>query len=250
MANGDMALVLDEVTVQFGGVRAVDRVSMAVHRGERWAVIGPNGAGKTTLFRTIAGEVRPTAGRVEMLGRDVTHRPSYRRAHLGLGRTYQVTNLFPSLTVEENVAIAALGTTRRRFRSWWPLRTAADVGDRVEAALVQVELADRRQRVVSELSHGEQRQLELAVGLAGQPKILLLDEPAAGLSASERVLMRSLIEGLPDNLTLVLIEHDMGLALELVQQVMCLDNGGVIAAGTPEEIRGNENVQAVYLRAD
>jgi branched-chain amino acid transport system ATP-binding protein len=246
----DTALTLDSVTVRFGGVLAVDKVSMTVRAGERRAVIGPNGAGKTTLFRTVSGEVLPNSGTVELFGRDITRKPPNRRAHLGIGRTYQVTNLFPALSVEENVTVAAHGLSSRRFWSWWPVHLTGELGERVDRALEQVGLTNRRHRIVSELSHGEQRQLELAMGLAGAPRVLLLDEPAAGLSASERVLMRDLILGLPDDLALVLIEHDMDLALRLVDWVTVLDNGHQIAEGPPDEIRENEEVQAVYLRSD
>jgi branched-chain amino acid transport system ATP-binding protein len=244
------ALTLDGVTVRFGGVLAVDDVSMTVRAGERRAVIGPNGAGKTTLFRTVSGEILPNAGRVELFGRDITRKAPNRRAHLGVGRTYQVTNLFPNLSVIDNVAVAAHGQSRQRYYSWRPVRLRGDIGERVDWALEQVDLTDRRDRRVSELSHGEQRQLELAMGLAGQPRLLLLDEPAAGLSASERVLMRDLIVALPDDLSLILIEHDMDLALRLVDWVTVLDNGRQIADGPPDEIRENETVQAVYLRSE
>lgn len=247
MTDNGNALRLEQVTVIFGGLRAVDEVSMMVHRGQRWAIIGPNGAGKTTLFRAISGEVSPTSGHVELLGEDVTGKAPYRLAHRGLGRTYQVTNLFSGLTVQENVAIAAQGNSRSRFRSWWPARLGGELGRRVERALEQVGLTGLETRTVDELSHGEQRQLELAVALASEPDVLLLDEPAAGLSASERQTMRQLIDGLSRELTILLIEHDMNLALELVEQVMCLHNGKVIAEGTPDEIRDNEEVQAVYL---
>ncbi|MPZ53164.1 MAG: ATP-binding cassette domain-containing protein [Acidimicrobiia bacterium] len=243
-------LSVESVHVAFGGVHAVDDVSLVADEGSRWAVIGPNGAGKTTLFRAIAGEVSPTSGRVNLLGEDVTEMAPHRRVHRGLGRTYQVTNLFPALTVEENLAIAAIGTNPRRFRSWFPLRMGADTGGRVVDVLERVQLIDKREHRVDELSHGEQRQLELAMGLAAQPKLLLLDEPAAGLSAAERGLMRQLIESLPSDLTVILIEHDMGLALDLVQHVMVLDNGAVLASGSPTDIRENEDVQAVYLKVD
>jgi branched-chain amino acid transport system ATP-binding protein len=244
------ALALDGVTVRFGGVLAVDDVSMTVRPGERRAVIGPNGAGKTTLFRAVSGEVLPNEGRVELFGRDITRKPPNRRAHLGIGRTYQVTNLFPALSVVDNVAVAAHGLSRQRFCSWRPVRLRGELGERVDWALEQVGLADRRDRRVDELSHGEQRQLEVALALAGQPRVLLLDEPAAGLSASERVRMRDLIIGLPEDLSLVLIEHDMDLALRLVDWVTVLDNGRQIADGPPDEVRENEEVQAVYLRSE
>ncbi len=249
MAN-DPVLKLDGVHVTFGGVHAVQDVSMTVHRGARWAVIGPNGAGKTTLFRAISGEVIPNRGTVEFLGQDITRMASHRRVNRGLGRTYQVTKLFPALTVEENLAIAAIGTQRKRFRSWLPIDIPRDTDGRVAEVLERTQLDHRRGNRVDELSHGEQRQLELAMGLAGRPQLLLLDEPAAGLASSERELMRGLIRELPDDLTVILIEHDMGLALDLVHHVLCLENGVRLAEGSPDEIRQNEDVQAVYLRAD
>ena len=248
--RGAPALRLDAVTKQFGGVTAVHTVSMRVDEGQRWAVIGPNGAGKTTLFKTIAGEEIPTSGTIEVFGDDVTSMPADRRAHRGIGRTYQVTNLFNGLTVEENLVLASQGRSRSRFKSWWPVRLRGDLRDNVDWALEQLRLTDVRKAVVSELGHGQQRQLELAVGLASRPRVLLLDEPAAGLSASERGMMRHLIEELPRDLTIVLIEHDMSLALELVEWVLALDNGVPIAEGSPEEIRANEQVQSVYLRSE
>jgi branched-chain amino acid transport system ATP-binding protein len=243
-------LRLQSVSKQYGGIAAVKDVSLAVRQGERWAVIGPNGAGKTTLFRTIAGEDRPTRGRIFLFGRDVTRMPANRRAQAGLGRTYQVTNVFLGLTVRENVAIAAQAQRSGRLSPWRPLRLSGPIGEHVDGTLDRVGLLRRRDRLARELSHGEQRQLELALALAGTPRLLLLDEPAAGLAASERVLMRKLIEDLPRDISLALIEHDMTLALDLVEHVICMDDGAPIAAGSPEEIRANEQVQAVYLRSD
>lgn len=244
------ALELDNVTVRFGGIVAVNEVSMTVEPGQRWAVIGPNGAGKTTLFKTISGEVMPTQGTIQLFGEDITRKPPHRRAHRGLGRTYQITTLFPELTVRENVAIAVQGLSRTRFTSWRPIRYRGELARRIDDALEQVQLTGQARQLVAELSHGEQRQLELAMGVAQQPRVLLLDEPAAGLSSSERVLMRRLINGLPDDLTLLLIEHDMGLALELVEWVVVLDNGVMIAEGDPADIRENQQVQDVYLKSD
>ena len=249
-ASVSPALELDGVTVRFGGLVAVNAVSFAIDPGQRWAVIGPNGAGKTTLFKTVSGEQPPTSGRVVLFDQDITSKPSHRRAHRGIGRTYQVTNLFNHLTVEENVMIAVQGLSKSRFVSWRPVRSRGAFVDRVDWALEQVDLADRRSSIVDEMSHGEQRQLELAMGLASNPRLLLLDEPAAGLSASERVVMRRLLEALPRDLTLVLIEHDMNLALELVEWVIVLDNGEMIASGTPDEIRRNQTVQDVYLKSE
>ena len=161
-----------------------------------------------------------------------------------------MTNVFFDLTVEENVIIAAQAVRPGRLRPWWPIRLKGDLADKVDAALTGTDLLRQRHRPAGQLSHGEQRQLELALAIASSPRLILLDEPAAGLSASERVLMRTLITGLPSDLAVVLIEHDMGLALDLVGHVMCMDNGSMVAQGTPTEIRANERVQAVYLKSD
>ena len=241
-------LEVDDVTVRFGGVTAVDSVSLTVERGARWAVIGPNGAGKTTLFKTISGEVRPTEGRVHLFGSDMSRAAPYSKAQRGLGRTYQVTELFQDLTVEENLAIAAQARSKTRFTCWRPLRLRGWLGDRVDTVLDELVLTHRRKAVVSAMSHGEQRQLEIAMALASNPDLLLLDEPAAGLSAAERVIMRDLVDSLSRDLSIVLIEHDMEIALDLVERVLVLDNGHAIAEGPPDEIRQNQQVRDVYLR--
>ena len=246
----DVALALDGVTVTFGGLTAVRSVSMAVPRGERRAVIGPNGAGKTTLFRTVSGEQRPTRGSVRLFGRDVTRLPPHRRARLGLGRTYQVTNVFPDLTVEENVALALLSGRPARLRPWWPLSFSGPVAEGITASLEDMHLVHRRADPAKELSHGEQRQLELCLALATSPEVLLLDEPAAGLSMAERGLLSTLIADLPASLTLLLIEHDVELAFSIADHVVCMDEGVVIDEGTPDAIRASEAVQAVYLKVD
>jgi branched-chain amino acid transport system ATP-binding protein len=247
---GRPVLRVEDLVVRFGGVFAVDGVSLLVEEGSRWAVIGPNGAGKTTLFRAISGEVRPTEGRVHLFGRDTTRSQPYTRAQRGLARTYQVTNLFQALNVEENLAIAAQGRTPSRFVSWRPLRMRGWIEERVSGVLDAIGLMGRRNDLVSELSHGEQRQLEIGVALATDPRLILLDEPAAGLSAMERQMMAALISSLPGDLSIVLIEHDMDIALELVQQVLVLDNGHPIAQGDPVSIRADQRVQDVYLKSD
>jgi branched-chain amino acid transport system ATP-binding protein len=243
-------LHVDDVTVRFGGVTAVNRVSLEVEEGQRWAVIGPNGAGKTTLFRTISGEVRPTEGRVELFGSDMTRAAPYRKAQRGVGRTYQVTELFQELTVEANLVVAAQAVTPTRFVFWKPVRMTGKLDETITSVLEAVGLASERQTVVSELSHGEQRQLEIAMGLASNPRLLLLDEPAAGLSSAERRVMKDLVNGLPRDLSIVLIEHDMDIALDLVERVLVLDNGVTIAEGPPDEIRDNQQVIDVYLKFD
>ena len=248
MLDRDTVLDIDNVTVRFGGVTAVNQVSLQIGAGERWAVIGPNGAGKTTLFRTVSGEVLPTQGKVTLFGADMSRAGPYRKAHRGLGRTYQVTELFKALTVEDNLTIAYQATKAVKFAFWKPVRLRGEVGERIDAVLDQVGLPGERKTVVDEMSHGEQRQLEIAMALASDPRLLLLDEPAAGLSAAERRIMRDLVEGLSRELSIVLIEHDMDIALELAERVLVLDNGRSIAEGTPEEIRSNQLVQDVYLR--
>ena len=226
----------------------MNRVSLRVEEGQRWAVIGPNGAGKTTLFRTVSGEVYPTEGRIELFGGDMSRAAPYRKAQRGVGRTYQVTELFSELTVEANVVVAVQAVTTTRFRFWAPVRMRGSLEEAVSTALEAVGLTGERHTRVSELSHGEQRQLEIAMALASNPKLLLLDEPAAGLSAAERKMMKRLINGLPHDLSIVLIEHDMDIALDLVERVLVLDNGVAIAEGTPDEIREDQRVQDVYLR--
>ena len=243
-------LFVDDVSVYFGGVTAVDHVSLRVAPGERWAVIGPNGAGKTTLFRAISGEVYPSEGRVHLFGADMSTAPPYKKAQKGLGRTFQITDLFQDLTVEMNLAIAAQARRASRFVSWRPLRIRGWIDERISSVLQQVGLSEKRKHTVSEMSHGEQRQLEIAMALAGEPDLLLLDEPGAGLSAAERRIMRELISSLSTDLTIVLIEHDMSIALELVERVLVLDNGHTIAEGDPEAIRNDQRVQDVYLKSD
>ena len=245
--NAVAALELDGVSRDYGGVHAVADVSLSVAERERRALIGPNGAGKTTLFRLISGEVPVSKGRIRLFGEDVTHMAAHVRVGRGLGRTYQITNIFPALSVEDNVMLAALGLTPKKFQTLLPVPRRGADRERVDKALVDVDLADRAKLPVRELSHGEQRQLELALALAVQPKVLLLDEPAAGLSAVERGRMAELVRGLPPELTLVIIEHDMDLVLELVERVTCLHNGRIVAEESPSTLRNNKTVQEIYL---
>ena len=243
------ALVLERVSKDFGGLRAVDDVSLSVAPGERRAIIGPNGAGKTTLFNLITGELPLTAGRVLLFDQDISREPPHRRIRYGLGRTYQITNIFLGLTVEENVLLAAQGLSRIKFAMLRRIPRYGEVREKADRALEELGLSHVRHVPAGELSYGEQRQLEIALALAGNPRVLLLDEPAAGLSAAERTTIAELIRGLPRTLTLVLIEHDMDLALGLVDYVTCLHFGKVITEGKPEHIRENELVQEIYLGA-
>ncbi len=240
-------LELQQVGVRFGGLRAVDDVSISVKRGERRAIIGPNGAGKTTLFNAITGIRPPSSGTILFRGRNVTRLAPHRRAHQGMSRTFQITNLFLQLTVEENMQLALRGLSPRRFSMFGSSGLDDDERARAERALAASRLAERRGTPVSELSYGEQRQLEMAMALATEPQLLLLDEPAAGLSPAERVIVVEIIRSLSRDLTVMLIEHDMDLVLNLVDWVTCLDNGRLLAEGPPDEIRKNQAVQDVYL---
>jgi branched-chain amino acid transport system ATP-binding protein len=240
-------LALEKIAVRFGALRAVDGVSLALKRGERRAVIGPNGAGKTTLFNAITGVIVPAEGRVLMDGEDVTRAPPHRRARKGMGRTFQITNLFANLTVAENMRLALRGVGAGKFAVFARDRLTPNERGRVERALAAARLAGREAALVRELSYGEQRQLELAMALVAEPRLLLLDEPAAGLSPAERTYVAEIVRALPRELTIMLIEHDMELALGLVDYVTVMHNGRILIGDAPDRIRGNEAVQEVYL---
>ena len=240
-------LSLSEVTVTFDSLKAVDSVSLSLTQGERRAVLGPNGAGKTTLFNAITGTTRITSGRVSFEGVDMTRMSPQRRAHLGLARTFQITNLFGELSVIENMRLAVRGVSCRKFSLFGTDRLSGAEEGRVEAALAASRLSGRNSVLVSDMSYGEQRQVEVAMALVGTPRLLLLDEPAAGLSPAERVHLAEIIRNLPRDMTIVLIEHDMDLALGLVDSVTVMQNGRTIVEAKPDEIRRNPLVQEVYL---
>jgi ABC-type branched-subunit amino acid transport system ATPase component len=244
-----LALRLQAVSKSFGGLRAVDGVELAVRPGERRALIGPNGAGKTTLFNLIAGALPVTSGTITLFGTDVTGRAEARRAALGLARTFQITNLFPALTVRQNALLAAQALTRAKFAMLRPLERFTDLERRANEALAAVGLSDRADATVRHLSHGEQRQLEIALALAGRPRVLLLDEPAAGLSQAEAQQMTRLLRGLDPAITLLIIEHDMDIALEVAQQATVLHYGRVIADGPCERVKTDPTVREIYLGA-
>ena len=229
----------------FGALHAVDGVDLALPAGARHALIGPNGAGKSTLFQLLAGGLRPTAGRVSLDGRDVTRLSDARRARLGVGQTFQHSSLFLSMTAAENVALAA---ERVLGSPWSPLpRRRPALADRVDQLLADVDLLARRDVTVAALSHGECRQLELAVALATAPRVLLLDEPAAGMSPAESERLAALIHKLPADLTLLFVEHDLDLVFRLATRVTVLHLGKVLVSGTPEDVRGSREVQEAYL---
>lgn len=241
-------LEAQQLVQRYGGLVALDGVSLRLEPGERKVIIGPNGAGKTTLFRVLSGEVQPTSGRVLLEGADVTRLPAHRRTHLGMARTYQVTNLFLSMTVAENLAIAVAGTRRRQaLAPFRPLFALPGVSAEVERLVQTVGLAGREQVVVAELSYGEQRQLEVGMALASRPKLLLLDEPTAGLSAAETEHMVGMLRRLPGEVAILLIEHDMDVALSFGEKVMVMHRGRVLMEGPPDQVRADREVRAIYL---
>ena len=241
------AIAVERLAKVFGGLRAVDDVSLSVAAGERRALIGPNGAGKTTLFHCIAGTLQATDGNVRLFGTDITRLPEYRRTGLGMGRTFQISNVCTDLTVMENLTLAMLGTDRRKWMMHKSANSLSDLRVRATRGLAQVGLDGRTDETVKFLSYGERRQLELALALGSNPKVLLLDEPCAGLSPSERQRFSALIRALPRDITLVMIEHDIDIALTLADRVTVLHRGAIILDGTPDEVKTNEQVREVYF---
>ncbi|HEV2784371.1 MAG TPA: ABC transporter ATP-binding protein [Actinophytocola sp.] len=239
------ALACHAVTRTFGALRAVDAVDLAVRPGARHALIGPNGAGKTTLFRLITGLLRVSDGQVELGGRDITRLSEVRRARLGIGQTLQHASLFGSMTAAENVALAVrrqgtVSPVPRRERATWA---------RVDELLALVGLADRGGAAAARLSHGERKQLEVALALACRPSVLLMDEPAAGMSTAERARLVDLMRGLPESVTVLFVEHDLDLVFDLATGVTVLSLGRVLLTGTPDQVRASTEVREAYLGA-
>ncbi|MFZ3358069.1 MAG: ABC transporter ATP-binding protein [Xanthobacteraceae bacterium] len=243
-------LELKGLSKTFGGLQAVRGVSLKIMPGERQAVIGPNGAGKTTLFNVITGIFPASSGSVMLFGREVTRWPSHRRTALGMARTFQVTSLFPKLTVLDNVVLAIKGLRPSKFVMWRFLSSYGEVYDRAHELLERAAFLDRKDVEVRFLSHGEQRQLEIVVGLASNPKILLLDEPAAGLSSGESAEMAAFLCKLDPALAILLIEHDMDVVFDVASRISVLHFGEVLETGTPQEIHASARVQDVYLGTD
>jgi branched-chain amino acid transport system ATP-binding protein len=240
-------LEIDGLTKRFGGVVACDGISLAVPPGELHAIIGPNGAGKTTLIGQLGGEVAPDAGCIRFDGADITALPAYRRSWLGLARSFQVTSLFPDFTALDNVALAVQAHAGHSFRFWRDARREPALREPARAALARVGLADRAEVIVANMSHGEHRQLEIAMALATRPRMLLLDEPMAGMGPEESARMVKMLRELKQELTILLIEHDMDAVFALADRITVLVYGRVIASGAPSAIRANDEVRQAYL---
>jgi branched-chain amino acid transport system permease protein len=242
-------LEAQELTKRFGGLTAVDRVSLAVEPGTVTALIGPNGAGKTTFFKMLAGEIAPTAGEITFKGQRITGYGVARVCRLGIGKSHQITQIFPSLSVTENLMIPALAARRGTFRAdvFGSIRRVGGLAELVARTLAAVGLEDRAALRAGDLAYGEKRRLEIGLALATEPELLLLDEPAAGMSPSETTETIALIRQLRATVTIVIVEHDMDVVFGLADRIMVLQNGATIAYGTPAEIRADERVRDAYL---
>ena len=247
--RAESALRLAGLGKSFGGLRALRGINLQLPPGERHAIIGPNGAGKTTLFNVITGLLPASAGKVLLFGRDVTGWSSQRRTALGMARTFQITSLFPKLTVLDNVLMAVNGVRPTKFVMWRFLSSYREVYDKAQALLDAVGFLDRKDVEVRYLSHGEQRQLEIVLGLASDPKLLLLDEPAAGLSSGESQDIARFLGRLDRKLTILLIEHDMEVVFDVADRVTVLHFGEVLQTGITDDIRRSERVREIYLGA-
>jgi branched-chain amino acid transport system ATP-binding protein len=241
------ALEIVDLNKAFGGLKVTQDISLTVRQGERRLIIGPNGAGKTTLFNQISGDMRPNSGQIKLFGTDVTTLAPYRRAHLGLSRTYQIITLFTADTLEHNVTLGLLGLLPSRWQMWRPLSFYRDLANEARRTLDTVGLLHLADHPVSEIAYGEKRRVELAMALAQEPRLLLLDEPLAGLSNSERATVKSLIASIPRETTVIMIEHDMDTALDLAETVTLLNYGRVIVDGERDAVIADERTREVYL---
>jgi branched-chain amino acid transport system ATP-binding protein len=241
------ALSLQGLAKSFGGLPAVNAVSLEVQPGERRLIIGPNGAGKTTLFNLITGDLRPDAGSIRLFGEEVQRLPVHRRAHLGMARTYQILTLFPRDTLAHNVLLALLGGVPARWNPVLPLARRADLAARAREVLAMVELEHLAERRLAEVSYGEKRRVEIAMALAQRPRLLLLDEPLAGLSREERATVQALLGRISRETTVVLIEHDMDAALSFAENITLLHFGEVLVEGTRAEVVAHPRTREVYL---
>jgi branched-chain amino acid transport system ATP-binding protein len=244
------ALRVENLSKDFGGVHAVCDVSMRVESGERLAIIGPNGAGKTTLFNLLNGQLPPTSGRVYFFGQDITNKAAYYRAHLGIARSFQVTTLFLNLTVLDNILLAIQGTRPSRFQMFRSFTTYDQLYTKAEKLLGSMDLWEKRSEPVHAISYGEQRKLEIALSLASEPKLVLLDEPSTGLTTAESTEFISMIRNLGKDITVILVAHDMDLVFGVAERIIVLHHGEIIAEGTPDEISTDSKVKEIYMGAE
>ncbi len=242
-------LSVRHVSRRFGGIVAVDDVTLELLPGERRVILGPNGAGKTTLFNVIGGQDRPNTGKLYLFGRDITNMSAHARAALGLSRTFQITNVFPNLSVEENVLLSVQSLQRTRMVMYRPLRSYASLNARAEQLLEEWGLWDKRNLAARNLSHGDQRLLEIVMALHGKPRLLLLDEPTAGLSTEESQRVASVIANLDPAITILLIEHNMDVAFEIASWVTVMHHGRIVSDGPPKQVREDPVVLGIYLGA-
>jgi branched-chain amino acid transport system ATP-binding protein len=244
-----LALEIVGLKKAFGGLVVTQDVSLAIRPGERRLMIGPNGAGKTTLFHQISGDMRPNSGQIKLFGADITPLAPYQRAHLGLSRTYQIITLFSGDTLEHNITLGLLGLRPARWQMWRPMSSYRDLATEARRILDTVGLLHLAQHPISEIAYGEKRRVELAMALAQKPRVLLLDEPLAGLSNTERSAVKALIAAIPRDTTLVMIEHDMDTALDLAETVTLLNYGRIIVDGERDAVIADERTREVYLGA-
>jgi branched-chain amino acid transport system ATP-binding protein len=242
----DTILRLENLSVRFGALLAVDKMAFEIERGTVTSVIGPNGAGKSTLFNLVSGSIRPAEGRVTMNGTDVTGASPMRMREAGLARSFQITNLFMELSVAENLRLAAQ-VLEPWHRQWLPLRHSGRALAKVDELIERFELAEKAHEQVGNLSHGEQRRLEIAVALASEPSLLLLDEPTQGMSHGDTDETAAMIKGLAGDLTVLLVEHDIDLVMDLSDKIIVMQQGAKLADGPPEAVRNDPAVQAAYL---
>jgi branched-chain amino acid transport system ATP-binding protein len=244
------ALRVEGLSKDFGGVRAVRQVSFSVEAGEHLAIIGPNGAGKTTLFNLLDGQLSPTAGRVYLFGQEVTNTPAYRRAHLGIARSFQLTTLFLNLTVLENILLAIQGTQPSRFQMFRSATAYENLYTKAKELLDSMDLWEKKDDSVNALSYGEQRKLEISLSLALGPKLLLLDEPSCGLTTAESADITSRIRSLGKNITVILVAHDMDLVFGVAERIIVLHYGEIIAEGTSQQISTDPRVKEIYMGSE
>jgi branched-chain amino acid transport system ATP-binding protein len=241
------ALKVEGLSKNFGGVQALKNVSFTVEAGERLAIIGPNGAGKTTLFNLLTGQESATAGRIYFFGKEITNMPTHRCAHIGLGRSFQIVSLFPGLTVLDNAMLAVQGINPCRFQLLRPITAYKRLFTEAQKLLGVVALWEQKDKLVKNISYGEQRRLELALSVASKTKLLLLDEPNCGLTMAEGSDIISVVDALEEDITVLLVSHDMDLVFGLTKRIIVLHYGEIIGSGTPEEVKANPMVKEVYM---